>query len=455
MEPVSSYRIMKSQLSGIIGCIDKYTSHPHIVSVCDTQKEALEAFDQDTLLYTCKEMLDWYKNNISEIHNNPYVYDAEIHDQNMGRLEIIIQAIEDNPDWFIGNTDNSYGIAESKKKMLFISHSTYDSEYVAYLVDLLRKLGFDERNLFCSSYPGYGIPLGEDIYSFLKSCFIEYDLFVLFVISKDNYYASPASLNEMGAAWVQGAKAIPLLLPEMSPKNLQGVVTPASMSIVLDSDQAKNQLNALKNELILFFELDRINDSAWERDRDSFLENCKAIVPLSLNEIESVENVDENTELDDLISDRVSLETSLYRTLIKAKQNNDKPLQTWIKSELNGYANDEEVPDYRKVTSFSFEYSGFNLMTQVNKAPLPVGFIGDELIKDISQIKYKAGIREIESFSNSGKTVYIDRSFLAGEVSRNSGEAIKCVSISQLIPASFFSAIVAAVKERLIEVLMP
>lgn len=454
MEPVTSFQIMKSQLEGIRGCINNYTSQPLIVSICNTQKEALEMFDQETLLYTCKEMLEWYKDNIDSIHDNSFVFDSDVHDQNIKRLEAIIPAIETNPSWFAEANDGNSEPIKRKSKMLFVSHSTIDSEYVSYLVDMLRKLGFNEGNLFCSSYPGYGIPLGENIYSFLKSCFVDYDLFVLFVISKDNYYTSPASLNEMGAAWVQGAKAIPILLPGMSPSQLQGVVSADSMSIVLDSNQAKNQLNALKNELILFFNLNSINESAWEHDRDSFLENCRAVVPLSFHEVENVEKADADTELDDLVNDRVPIEISLYRALLRAKQNDDKPLQTWIRNEINGYPSDKEAPKYRQTTSLSFQYSGFNCAMQVNKAPLPIGLIRDELMSDVSNIEYKNGIREIESFAKAGETVYIDRSFLAGEVSRNSEGAIKCVSISQLFPASFFNGIIAAVKERLIEVFM-
>ncbi len=455
MEPVSSYRIMESQLNGISRCIDKYTSQPSIVNICETQKEALEASDRETLLYTCKEILDWYEKNIAEIRNNPFVNDADIHEQNIDRLRAIIEAIEKNSDWFAKASKKHPGAANTKKRMLFISHSTYDSEYVAYLVDLLRKLGFTESNLFCSSYPGYGIPLGENIYSFLKSCFTEYELFVLFVISKDHYYTSPASLNEMGAAWVQGAKSIPLLLPSMTPSMLQGVISSDSMAIVIDSDQAKNQLNALKNELIIYFGLNDIGESAWERDRDSFLENCKAINPISLDEIETIKRADEDTYLDELINDAVSLERSLYRALLRAKQNDNKPLQTWIKNELNGYAEDDDIPEYRKITSLDFQYSGLNLRMQVNKVPLPAGLIRDELMDSLSHIEYRNGIREIETFSEAGEIVYIDRTFLAGEISKNSGGAIQCISISQLLPASFFHSMTAAIKEHLIEALMP
>lgn len=275
MQTFTSYRIVEIQLEGIRGCIEKYTSGPSIICFCEAQKEAVKTRDKETLLYTCTEMLKWYEKNIDEINANPFCFTKNAHTENISILNAVIQAIKNNPDWFSNINDDFPNLAREKKRVLFISHSSRDAEYVGYLVDLLRKLTFNENNLFCSSYPGFGIPLGEDIYSFLKSCFENYELFVLFVISKNNYYVSPASLNEMGAAWVQGLKSIPILLPNMSPSDLQGVVSSNSMSVVIDSDSAYCQLNSLKQELVTFFNLASINESAWERDRELFLSQFK------------------------------------------------------------------------------------------------------------------------------------------------------------------------------------
>lgn len=58
-----------------------------------------------------------------------------------------------------------------KKPMLFISHSSEDEAIASSLVTMLRTLGFNKRNLFCSSVPGYDIPEGEDIYDTLVALF--------------------------------------------------------------------------------------------------------------------------------------------------------------------------------------------------------------------------------------------------------------------------------------------
>lgn len=453
-QAIPNYATLRSQLNGISASIDKYTSDAPITSTRQLLEDSLEIKDRDGILYACKEIASWYEKNIDSIKSSKFVFNADTHEDNMRRLPHIISTIEDNEEWFASPV-NSYDIpTQIKQKLIFISHSTKDSEYVASLVDLLRKIGFTDKDVFCSSYPGYGVPLGKNIYEFLKNCFKDYELFVLFVISKDNYYSSPASLNEMGAAWVQGAKSIPILLPGMSPAKLKGVVGPDSLAICLDSDNVRYDLNSLKNDLLLFFGKQQINESAWEHDRESFLESCFAITPLSPEEIRAIESANENTVLNDLVEDRVSLEKSLYRALVIAKQNQNKPLEGWIRSELKGYESDDDLPDYRKTKSSNFRYSGINGSMQVTKAPLPMGFIRDEILDKVENVEYRQGIRQIEEFANSTSTITIDRSLLAGEVAHNTQGVVQCVSLEQLLPTSFFSALAANVKERLIEVFM-
>lgn len=453
-QAIPNYATLRSQLNGISASIDKYTSDAPITSTRQLLEDSLEIKDMDGILYACKEIASWYEKNIDSIKSSKFVFNADTHEDNMRRLPHIISTIEDNEEWFTSPVNSCDIPTQIKQKLIFISHSTKDSEYVASLVDLLRKIGFTDKDVFCSSYPGYGVPLGKNIYEFLKNCFKDYELFVLFVISKDNYYSSPASLNEMGAAWVQGAKSIPILLPGMSPAKLKGVVGPDSLAICLDSDNVRYDLNSLKNDLLLFFGKQQINESAWEHDRESFLESCFAITPLSPEEIRAIELANENTVLNDLVEDRVSLEKSLYRALVIAKQNQNKPLEGWIRSELKGYESDDDLPDYRKTKSSNFRYSGINGSMQVTKAPLPMGFIRDEILDKVENVEYRQGIRQIEEFANSTSTITIDRSLLAGEVAHNTQGVVQCVSLEQLLPTSFFSALAANVKERLIEVFM-
>lgn len=155
---------------------------------------------------------------------------------------------------------------------IFISHSSKDEKYVSALVDLLCDIGLNTEHIFCSSVPGYGIPLDYDIYDFLKQQFQEQDLHVFFVLS-DNYYNSPACLNEMGATWILQKNYTSILLPGFEFRNIDGAVNPRQMSMKLDEpqDSLKEKLGQLKNNLIREFNLAQVPDMRWEKKRDAFI----------------------------------------------------------------------------------------------------------------------------------------------------------------------------------------
>lgn len=112
---------------------------------------------------------------------------------------------------------------------------------------MLRTLGFNKRNLFCSSVPGYDIPEGEDIYDTLATKFMEYDIYVILLLSK-NYYDSVACLNEMGATWVLKAKYSTIVCPGFTIPEIKGAVNPRKMAVVLeDSKRVNGKLNQLKD----------------------------------------------------------------------------------------------------------------------------------------------------------------------------------------------------------------
>ena len=120
-----------------------------------------------------------------------------------------LQAIRKNIDKYYPDEEKESGLSHSqggassmkKKPLIFISHSSKNKDQVAKIADLLRSINLSpRRDIFCSSLPGYGIPNGANIFDFLRERFLNYDLHIIFVHSPE-YYESPVSLNEMGAAW--------------------------------------------------------------------------------------------------------------------------------------------------------------------------------------------------------------------------------------------------------------
>lgn len=167
-------------------------------------------------------------------------------------------------------THMSENIVEKKAK-IFISHSVQDMAFVRPLVDLFEHIGLTEDNMFCSSVPGYNIPLDNNIYDYLKDQFQNYDLRIIFVLS-ENYYNSPASLNEMGAAWVLQHKYTSILIPHFDFRDIKGVIDQMRISIKLDSDKSelKARLNELRDSIMREFGLGTSlsSQNIWERHRD-------------------------------------------------------------------------------------------------------------------------------------------------------------------------------------------
>lgn len=165
-----------------------------------------------------------------------------------------------------------------RPQKVFISHSSYDKAYVEALVELLEDLGMPDGSIVCTSVPGHGIPGGAKIYDWLRDQFISCDLRVVFALS-NNYYNSPASLNEMGAAWVTKATDTLMLLPGFDFSGIKGCVDPTEVGMKLDGDEEelKHRLNEFKDTLIAEHGLSNMTSARWERIRNRFIESVQEI----------------------------------------------------------------------------------------------------------------------------------------------------------------------------------
>ena len=193
----------------------------------------------------------------------------------VGKLQAIRKNIDKYyPDEKKESSHSQGGASGMKKKpLIFISHSSKNKDQVAKIADLLRSINLSpRRDIFCSSLPGYGIPNGANIFDFLRERFLNYDLHIIFVHSPE-YYESPVSLNEMGAAWVLRDNATSLLLPGFDFSGMKGVIGSDCIAIKLDGDRSevKDRLNQLRRELESEFDISDNEDIIWEEARDKFI----------------------------------------------------------------------------------------------------------------------------------------------------------------------------------------
>lgn len=173
--------------------------------------------------------------------------------------------------------------AISKPKKIFISHSKNDEKFVTELIRLLRLMGFERDEIFCSSVPGYWIGDGKKFLEEIKTHFMDYDLFVIFVHSP-RFYDSHIALNEMGAAWVLQSDHSSFLTSDMEFDKMDAVVDNAEISVKINADDAKPRMTSWMERILKWFNKPMVDISLWENERDDFLRKVNAINYTSLKE---------------------------------------------------------------------------------------------------------------------------------------------------------------------------
>jgi hypothetical protein len=151
---------------------------------------------------------------------------------------------------------------------VFISHSSEDIKYVQPFVELLKFLGLNTSNLFCSSIHEYGIPLGINIYEYLKHEFVNKNIFVIMMLSS-NYYSSKPCLNEMGATWVMSKEYLSILLDGFEFSQIEGSIDPQKIGFKITDI---SRLDEFKDKIIEGLKLKTPNDEDWIRIRDRFID---------------------------------------------------------------------------------------------------------------------------------------------------------------------------------------
>lgn len=203
------------------------------------------------------------------------ITDRRIFSEIVGRLKAIRKNIDkyypDEKETV--NEELVHVMGAEKKPLIFISHSSANKNQVKLLVDMMRAINMQSGDLFCSSLPGYDIPIDINIFDFLRKRFLEYNLHVIFIHSTD-YYRSPISLNEMGAAWALKTKETSFLVPGFDFSEMKGVINGDRISIKLDNDvnEVKDKLNQFRRILVEEFNLSPVPDITWEEARDKFIE---------------------------------------------------------------------------------------------------------------------------------------------------------------------------------------
>jgi len=167
--------------------------------------------------------------------------------------------------------NNSIGTSKRLAKV-FISHATADKKLVEEIIELLEAIGLSSKQIFCTSFSGYGIELGEDFLERIKRELND-EVLVIFVLS-ENFYKSPVCLCEMGATWVRTNQHIPILVPPLDFEDVKGVI-PMTQGFKINDE---SKFNSFKDKIMKEFGLGSIDDITWGRKKDRAIRIINSLI---------------------------------------------------------------------------------------------------------------------------------------------------------------------------------
>ncbi|GIC79340.1 toll/interleukin-1 receptor domain-containing protein [Moritella sp. F3] len=197
-------------------------------------------------------------------------------DFNIAKSSILqyIEEIEEQIEYEAVSTQETPKLKKNASKV-FISHASKDSSLVEEVIELLESIGLESHQIFCTSFDGYGIGLGENFLDKIKDE-LSSDTIVLFILSK-NFYSSPVCLCEMGATWVLAKEHIPIVVPPLDYSDVSGVI-PLTQGMKINEPL---KLNLLKEKISKEFGLSNAGSlSSWERKRDRVLARITKLISM-------------------------------------------------------------------------------------------------------------------------------------------------------------------------------
>jgi hypothetical protein len=156
-------------------------------------------------------------------------------------------------------------------KRIFVTHASADKPLADAVVQLLR-LGTNvkQRQIFCSSVEGAGIPTGKRLLGYLRKR-LRNTAFAIPLIT-ENYLASPFCQWELGALWVLRTDTFPLVAKPVLPTSLVGPLVDTKVEYLDDAAA----LGRLHDRVQKHLRVPHPTTDAWRSQCDQFLAQLPA-----------------------------------------------------------------------------------------------------------------------------------------------------------------------------------
>jgi hypothetical protein len=157
---------------------------------------------------------------------------------------------------------------------IFLSHATADTKLAEkFLRFLVEAIGVREKEIFCSSVEGHGIPLGDDFNEYMKTSIQEPKLVILLMTPR--YMESWFCLMELGAAWAKSHYTLPIVVP---PVKFSAVSSTLGLKQGWSIDN-EEKLNALRDMIIKAkIPLDDRSATTWDKKRTQWKSDLKKLL---------------------------------------------------------------------------------------------------------------------------------------------------------------------------------
>lgn len=152
----------------------------------------------------------------------------------------------------------------------------------------------------------------------------------------------------------------------------------------------------------------------------------------------------------ELANNEISIEVALSRVLIIASDIGNAELARWAEKELNGYHDNDDIPDYRIINDTRFVSSGIQGNIKFTNVAIPL----EQIVGYDLPIRIYDGVQSIiEMIETKREGRYgRDLSALASRVYAKTGR--QCYSIEQIVSISSIHGIINALKTILLKVLL-
>jgi len=143
----------------------------------------------------------------------------------------------------------------------------------------------------------------------------------------------------------------------------------------------------------------------------------------------------------------------LRRALVLANRLGLTDLQEWIESELNGYPESVNLPDYRYTTVNSVGYFSGPAGSALNNAPIPLGNLPEEIRKALSKLRLPQPAAAYQRLAKDATGGFLIVDWPPDVVAQYAGEfyaGMNCIKAVRQVPVSVVVSLVEAVRNRLL-----